>query len=71
MGTVGFLIVSSGIIAWVLANHVVHFLSQSWKGLLNGQGFDPASFILLNLVFSAGIRTPPALQRADYQLLTP
>jgi uncharacterized membrane protein len=54
MGTVGFLIVSSGIIiAWVLANHVVHFLSQSWKGLLNGQGFDPAPFILLNLVFSA------------------
>jgi uncharacterized membrane protein len=54
MGTVGFLLVSSGIIiAWILANHVVHFLSQSWKGLLNGQGFDPAPFILLNLVFSA------------------
>jgi uncharacterized membrane protein len=54
MGTVGFLLVSSGIIvAWVLANHVIHFLSNSWKGLLNGQGFDPAPFILLNLVFSA------------------
>ena len=54
MGTVGFLIISSGIIvAWVLANHVVHFLSRSWTGLLNGQGFDPAPFILLNLVFSA------------------
>jgi uncharacterized membrane protein len=54
MGTVGFLIVSSGvIIAWVLANHVIHFLSNSWKGLINGQGFDPAPFILLNLVFSA------------------
>jgi uncharacterized membrane protein len=54
MGTVGFLIVSSGvIIAWVLANHVIHFLSNSWKGLMNGQGFDPAPFILLNLVFSA------------------
>src|SRR5271155_3955966 len=54
MGTVGFLLVSSGIIvAWVLANHVVHFLSDSWKGLLNGKGFDPAPFILLNLVFSA------------------
>jgi uncharacterized membrane protein len=54
MGTVGFLLISSSIIvAWVLANHVVHFLSDSWTGLLNGQGFDPAPFILLNLVFSA------------------
>jgi uncharacterized membrane protein len=54
MGTVGFLIVSSGVIlAWVLSNHVVHFLSLSWHGLLNGKGFDPAPFILLNLVFSA------------------
>ena len=54
MGTVGFLLVSSGVIlAWVLSNHVVHFLSKSWTGLLNGQGFDPAPFILLNLVFSA------------------
>jgi uncharacterized membrane protein len=54
MGTVGFLLVSSGvIIAWVLSNHVIHFLSNSWTGLLNGSGFDPAPFILLNLVFSA------------------
>ncbi len=54
MGTVGFLIVSSSVIlAWVVANHVVHFLSDSWTGLLNGKGFDPAPFILLNLVFSA------------------
>jgi uncharacterized membrane protein len=54
MGTVGFLLVSSGvIIGWVLTNHVVHFLSNSWHGLLNGSGFDPAPFILLNLVFSA------------------
>src|SRR5271154_3081029 len=54
MGTVGFLLVSSGvIIAWVLSNHVIHFLSDSWTGLLNGKGFDPAPFILLNLVFSA------------------
>jgi len=36
-----------------VANHVVHFLSNSWTGLLNGKGFDPAPFILLNLVFSA------------------
>ena len=54
MGSVGFLLVSSGLIlAWVLSNHVIHFLSNSWKGLLNGTGFDPAPFILLNLVFSA------------------
>jgi uncharacterized membrane protein len=54
MGTVSFLLVSSALIlAWVLANHVIHFLSNSWHGLLNGNGFDPAPFILLNLVFSA------------------
>jgi uncharacterized membrane protein len=54
MGTVGFLVVSSAIIlGWVLSNHVIHFLGESWKGLLNGKGFDPAPFILLNLVFSA------------------
>jgi uncharacterized membrane protein len=54
MGTVGFLLISSAIIiAWVLSNHVIHFLSESWKGLLDGKGFDPAPFILLNLVFSA------------------
>jgi uncharacterized membrane protein len=54
MGTVGFLVVSSVVIvSWVLANHVVHFLSDSWTGLINGKGFDPAPFILLNLVFSA------------------
>jgi uncharacterized membrane protein len=54
MGTVAFLLISSAIIvAWVLSNHVIHFLSNSWKGLLNGQGYDPAPFILLNLVFSA------------------
>src|ERR1700726_2251818 len=54
MGTVAFLLVSSGlIVAWVLSNHVIHFLSNSWEGLLNGSGFDPAPFILLNLLFSA------------------
>jgi uncharacterized membrane protein len=54
MGTVTFLLISSGLIlGWVLANHVIHFLSNSWTGLLNGNGFDPAPFILLNLVFSA------------------
>src|SRR5205807_1848055 len=46
--------VSSAVIfAWILSNHVIHFLSKSWTGLLNGSGFDPAPFILLNLVFSA------------------
>src|ERR1017187_7608532 len=54
MGTVAFLIVSSTVIlAWVLANHVITFLRTSWTGLLDGKGFDPAPFILLNLVFSA------------------
>jgi uncharacterized membrane protein len=54
MGTVGFLVISSAVIlAWVLTNHVIHFLRNSWTGLLNGTGFDPAPFILLNLVFSA------------------
>src|SRR5487761_9792 len=54
MGTVAFLIVSSTVIlAWVLLNHVITLLGNSWTGLLNGKGFDPAPFILLNLVFSA------------------
>jgi len=54
MGTVQFLAASSIVIlAWVLSNHVTRFLSDSWHGLMNGKGFDPAPFILLNLVFSA------------------
>lgn len=54
MGTVRFLVGSSLIIlAWITSNHVVQFLVNSEKGLLNGKGFDPAPFILLNLVFSA------------------
>jgi uncharacterized membrane protein len=54
MGTVAFLVVSSAIIlGWVLVNHVVQFLQTSWHGLLDGRGFDPAPFILLNLLFSA------------------
>ncbi|MDQ2873541.1 MAG: DUF1003 domain-containing protein [Actinomycetota bacterium] len=54
MGTVAFLVISSAVIlAWVLANHLLTFFSNSWTGLLNGKGFDPAPFILLNLVFSA------------------
>ncbi len=54
MGTVQFVVVSTVVIVvWVLVNHVVSFLSTSWTGLLHGRGFDPAPFILLNLVFSA------------------
>jgi uncharacterized membrane protein len=54
MGSVAFLVISSAvIIAWMLLNHVVAFVGNSWTGLLDGKGFDPAPFILLNLVFSA------------------
>jgi uncharacterized membrane protein len=54
MGTVTFLVASSAIIlGWVFVNHLTEFLSVSWHGLLDGKGFDPAPFILLNLVFSA------------------
>src|SRR5215469_4011409 len=54
MGTVSFLVISSAIIlGWILSNHGINFLANSWTGLLNGKGFDPAPFILLNLVFSA------------------
>jgi uncharacterized membrane protein len=54
MGSVPFLVISSALIlTWFLANHVTDFLSNSWTGLLNGHGFDPAPFILLNLIFSA------------------
>jgi uncharacterized membrane protein len=54
MGTVQFVLGSSTVIlAWILVNHGIHFLRNSWQGLLHGQGFDPAPFILLNLVFSA------------------
>lgn len=54
MGTVQFVLVSTVvIIGWVVLNGVVTFLTDSYQGLLKGQGFDPAPFILLNLVFSA------------------
>lgn len=54
MGTVQFVLASTVvIIAWVVVNGVVKFLTDSYQGLLKGQGFDPAPFILLNLVFSA------------------
>ena len=54
MGTVQFVVASTLVIlAWVLVNDVLGFLQSSWTGLLDGKGFDPAPFILLNLVFSA------------------
>jgi uncharacterized membrane protein len=54
MGTVGFLLASSAIILiWFIVNHITTFVADSWKGLQNGSGFDPAPFILLNLIFSA------------------
>ncbi len=54
MGSVQFVIASTVVIvSWLLVNDVVRFLHNSWVGLLHGRGFDPAPFILLNLVFSA------------------
>ena len=54
MGTVQFVIISTVvIITWMVVNHVGKFLTDSYHGLLKGNGFDPAPFILLNLVFSA------------------
>jgi uncharacterized membrane protein len=54
MGTVAFLLISSAVIlVWVMVNHLVGFLEVSYNGLKTGKGFDPAPFILLNLVFSA------------------
>ena len=54
MGTVQFVIGSSVLIAaWLVVNGVFGFLQGAWEGLLGGEGFDPAPFILLNLMFSA------------------
>jgi uncharacterized membrane protein len=53
MGTVHFIVISTLIIvAWVFVNHAVAFFEHAWKGLLNGKGFDPEPWILLNLLFS-------------------
>ena len=53
MGTVQFIVISTVIIiAWVFVNHAVAFLEHAWKGLKDGQGFDPEPWILLNLLFS-------------------
>ena len=43
MGTVPLLVISSAIIlTWFFANHVTDFVANSWHGLLDGRGFDPA-----------------------------
>lgn len=53
MGTVQFIVISTLIIvAWVFVNHAVTFFEHAWKGLMNGNGFDPEPWILLNLLFS-------------------
>ncbi|MBC7462362.1 MAG: DUF1003 domain-containing protein [Thermoleophilia bacterium] len=54
MGTVQFVIISTLAIAgWLVVNDVGSFLRHALVGLRHGRGFDPAPFILLNLVFSA------------------
>lgn len=54
MGSGQFVLISTFVIfAWLGVNHVTRFLASSWSGLLHGRGFDPAPFILLNLLFSA------------------
>jgi uncharacterized membrane protein len=54
MGTVAFILVSTGIIlGWVFINHAVKFVETAWHGLQTGAGFDPEPWILLNLIFSA------------------
>jgi uncharacterized membrane protein len=54
MGTVGFIIISSGLIlAWVFTNGAAHYISATIKAIGHGSPFDPEPWILLNLIFSA------------------
>ena len=54
MGTVAFLIVSSClIVAWVLSNGAIHYVSTTITAIVHGNKFDPEPWILLNLIFSA------------------
>lgn len=54
MGTVTFIIVSSAlIIAWVLSNGAIHYISATVTNIGHGKQFDPEPWILLNLIFSA------------------
>jgi uncharacterized membrane protein len=53
MGTVAFVLVGSTIIlAWVLINGAIPYLSDTFKHILHGGQFDPEPWILLNLIFS-------------------
>jgi uncharacterized membrane protein len=54
MGTVGFLVISSGLIlAWVFSNGAIHYISSTITNIGHGKQFDPEPWILLNLIFSA------------------
>jgi uncharacterized membrane protein len=54
MGTVTFIIISSGLIlAWVFSNGAIHYISTTITNIGNGKQFDPEPWILLNLIFSA------------------
>ncbi|MGD0197706.1 MAG: DUF1003 domain-containing protein [Solirubrobacteraceae bacterium] len=54
MGTVGFILISSGIIViWIAINGVVPFVEHTVKAIIHGGQFDPEPWILLNLIFSA------------------
>ena len=54
MGTVGFIIISSGLIlAWVFSNGAAHYISSTISAIGHGKEFDAEPWILLNLIFSA------------------
>ncbi len=53
MGTVQFVVIGSVIIlAWVLANGAIAYLSHTVQAIGHGHQFDPEPWILLNLIFS-------------------
>ena len=53
MGTVAFVVIGSAIIlAWVLINGAIPYLSHTFTAIGRGGQFDPEPWILLNLIFS-------------------
>jgi uncharacterized membrane protein len=53
MGTVAFVVIGSAIIlAWVLINGAIPYLSDAVNKLASGKQYDPEPWILLNLIFS-------------------
>ena len=53
MGTVAFVVIGSAIIlAWVLINGAIPYLSRTVNAIGRGGQFDPEPWILLNLIFS-------------------